>query len=129
MCIRDSANVVYKQYLSSKEDDIKKIIIEGYENIFLKAFNEEDILDNILYSQLEETMNGEVFYIKVNEKYYSHLIEKKNEWEHLLHNMEINIIEDNHIEDGAGVIIGEKGKVEINLNSSLDEIKNVIENY
>lgn len=124
-----NANAVYEEYLSNKKEDIKKIIIEGYEKIFLKAFNEEDILDNILHSQLEESINGEVFYIKVNEKYYSHLIEKKSEWEQLLHGIEINIIEDKYIEDGTGIIIGEKGKVEINLSTSLDEIKNVIENY
>lgn len=124
-----NANAVYKEYLSSKEDDIKKIIIDGYEKIFLKAFNEEDILDNILRSQIEEITNCEVFYIKVNKKYYSHLIEMKDKWKQLFHGVEINIIEDENIEDGIGIIVAEKGKVEINLTSSLDEIKNVIENY
>ena len=124
-----NANNVYKEYLLSKKDDIKKLIVNGYEKIFLKAFNNENILDDILYSQLEESLTGEVFYIKVNEKYYSHLLDRKDEWEKLLHNVEINIVEDKYIEDCTGIIIGEKGKVEINLNSSLDEIKNVIENY
>lgn len=124
-----NANAVYKEYLSSKEENIKKIIIDGYEKIFLKAFNEEDILDNILRSQIEEITNCEVFYIKVNKKYYSHLIEMKDKWKQLFHGVEINIIEDENIEDGIGIIVAEKGKVEINLTSSLDEIKNVIENY
>lgn len=124
-----NANTFYKEYLSSKENDIKKMIIDGYEKIFLKAFNEEDILDNILRSQIEEITNCEVFYIKVNKKYYSHLIEMKDKWKQLFHGVEINIIEDENIEDGIGIIVAEKGKVEINLTSSLDEIRNVIENY
>lgn len=124
-----SSNEVYKKYLSSKKNDIRKLIVEGYENIFLKAFEEDDILDNLLFSKIEETLNCKVFYIKVNSKYYDHLIERKIEWQQSLHGVEINIIKDQCLEDGVGIIVGEKGKIEVNLNSSLDEVKSIIENY
>lgn len=122
------AKKTYELYLEQKKHEIKDFILETVETILKQSIQNEDSLEKMIYSALEDTKNAKCFIIKCHSMYVENLNSKKDIWrEQLAFKGDIFVLKDDSLEPGAAVIDKGTGKVVVSIENALDKLKELLE--
>ncbi|WP_373898318.1 flagellar assembly protein FliH [Haloimpatiens sp. FM7315] len=124
-----NAKSEYENYLEDKANEIKDLIINTISEILKKAVEDPKNVIDVIYEGLKQSKNTKVFIIKCNDSYKEELERKVISWKQSLgFKGDIFILPDNTMEKGKIEINKDNGKIEIDINSSLEKVKEIIKN-
>lgn len=122
------AKKTYELYLEQKKHEIKDFILETVETILKQSIQNEDSLDKMIYSAIEDTKNAKCFIIKCHSTYIEDLNSKKDIWrDQLVFKGDIFVLKDDSLELGTAVIDKGNGKVVVSIDYALDKLKELLE--
>lgn len=122
-----SARYECEKYYESKELEIKKLIVEVASKVLKERVKRSDAIDNMVGEAIKLSKNAKTIIVKCNENYVESIKSNISTWKNEIpFNGEIFVIEDNEREDGSAVIEKDNGKIEVNVESAMDKIKEII---
>lgn len=122
------ARQAYELYLEQKKYEVKDFILDTVETILKQQVKNEDSLNSMIFSALEETKNARSFIIKCNSIYVENLNSKVDVWkEQLVFKGDIFVLKDDSLEPGTAVIDKGTGKVVVDIDYALDKLKELLE--
>lgn len=125
--VLDQCQEHYDKYLREKEIEIKETIVSICEEVLKREVDKEDGINDIIFSVLSEIKKAEKIIIRCNEKYYASISSSLEIWKNeLTYRAEIFLIKDNRIQNGEAVIEKDSGITKIDINYSLDKIREII---
>lgn len=117
----------YKKYLMEKEVEIKETVITICEEILKKEVDRNDGLNSIIFNVLSEIKKAKKIILRCNERYYESIAASLETWKNeLTYRAEMFLIRDERVQDGEAVIEKDDGITRIDINYSLDKVREVI---
>lgn len=125
--IINSAKEEYIKYLEDKKIEIKKLIKEIIESIITKEFKEEDGLNSMVMSILDEVKTSKTVILRCNSTYKDELEKNISKWkENNAFRGDIFVIKDDSLEEGNVCIEKDNGKININKDSIFEKIGEIL---
>ncbi len=133
--IRKKADAVLKaaveeknRYLTEKEEEIKKFVINTVENILKEEIKNKDSLNQMVFNALSQVKNSKTFIIKSREKYCCEFKKQVDLWrEQLPFKGDIFIIPDESLEEGSVVIERDNGKIVLSVDIAVKKLRKIFE--
>jgi flagellar assembly protein FliH len=131
--IRDKADAVLRaaveeknRYLTEKEAEIKKFMINTVETILKREIKDKESLNNMVFDALSQAKNSRTFIVKSRQKYCSEFRDQIDKWkEQLPFKGDIFVIPDESIEEGSVIIEKDSGKVVLSVDIAMKKLKNI----
>lgn len=127
MIFYENAQVEAKEYISSKEEQIKKLIFEMVCKITKRQLSDNKFLSEIVYESIRNIKDQKPVLIKCSEEDYTFLhkeVKGKKEGGEVFG--EFHVVIDKDITKGSFVIERNGGVIKYSLDSSLDELRKII---
>lgn len=122
-----SARYECEKYYESKELEIKKLIVEVASKVLKERVKRSDAIDNMVGEAIKLSKNAKTIIVKCNKNYVDSIKGNISTWKNEIpFNGEIFVIEDNEREDGSALIEKDNGKIEVNVDSAMNKIKEII---
>lgn len=127
--ILKSAKCDYEKYLYEKSNTIKNLICNIVYEILKKEIENPSIVLNLIEDALKSSKNTKTFIIRCN-SFYEEEIKKNIDVlkKSLGIKSDIFLISDDSIEKGIVIVDKNNGKIEFNINESMEKIKDIIMN-
>ncbi len=116
-----------REYIKSKEDEIKNLIFGMVSKIIKRQLNDSDILNNIIYDCIKNIKDSSPVVIKCSEFNYKFVKEQVSKWKDqsgIFGDFHVVISKD--IEKGNFLIERNGGIIKYNIEDNLDMIKEII---
>lgn len=127
--ILKSAKEQYENYLKQKEDNIKNLIVHIVSDILKKEIENKDTIINLIKESIKDSKSTKNFIIKCCSFHEEDFKNSISLWKQSLgFKAEIFILLDNSLEKGQIIIHKDNGKVEINIEDSIEKVKDIIMN-
>lgn len=123
----NDAKKEYEAYLTDKKTEIIKLSINIAEHILNREVTNVDGIDEMIVQAIEESRNAKSIIVKTNSLYTEHLKAKVLEWkERFALKSEVFVIIDDSLKKGHAIVEKNNGKVTINIDEALDNIREAI---
>lgn len=118
------ANKTVYDYLTNSKQDILELCVKMVSKVLREEFQNPYVLSRLVEKALNEYKYKENCVVRVNKEYVQVLNTKLPEWKSNNHiDASIFVVEDNNVEVGNAVIVSDKGKVEIGIDTALERLK------
>ncbi|NLZ48095.1 MAG: hypothetical protein GX895_04775 [Clostridiales bacterium] len=125
--ILNNAKTDYEAYLQAKKEEIIKLSLNIAEHILNREVSNVNGMDQMVEQAIEESRNAKSIIVKTNSFYTDHLKTKILEWkERFALKAEVFVIADDFMDKGHAVIEKNNGRVIINIDKALDNIREAI---
>jgi flagellar assembly protein FliH len=122
------AKKAYELYLEQKKYEIKDFILDTVETILKQAVTNEDSLEGMIFSALEEAKNAKSFIIKCHGMYTESLNSNLDTWkQQLAFKGDIFVLKDDSLQPGTAIIDKGSGKITVSIDYALDKLKELLE--
>ncbi len=117
----------YDTYIKDKEMDIRSIIVSVVENALKKEVENNNALNELLFSILAEEKNAKMFIIRVAPTYVEELEKKVEDFKQNLGiRSEVVILQDNFLENGSLIVERDNGKISFTIENSMEKLKEIL---
>ncbi len=118
-----------KEYIASKEDDIKDLIFSMVSKIIRRQLNDSEVLNSIIYDSIKNIKDKMPVIIKCNEVNYKDISSQISNWKE-----KAGILGDFHVVISKEIKVGEflversGGIIKYNLNDNMEMLRKIIFN-
>ncbi|MHC1682495.1 MAG: hypothetical protein AB6733_06055 [Clostridiaceae bacterium] len=120
----------YENYLNSKKEEIKLLMLQISDSLFKDKVIDLDIIEKTIANVIETSKNTESFVIKANKNIVENLKDKIEGYKSVLtFKAEIHLIQDETLENNKIVIEKNNGKTIVDFNDAYDNIIEIIKNF
>ncbi|HBC95887.1 MAG TPA: flagellar assembly protein FliH [Clostridium sp.] len=133
--IRNKASAVLKnavdekkRYLTEKEEEIKKFIVNAVESVLKDEVRNKDSLNKMVFDALSQVKNSKTFIIKSRGKYCGEFKKQVDMWkEQLPFRGDIFVISDESLKDGSVVIERDRGKIILSVDIAMKKLREIFD--
>ncbi|HCW04111.1 MAG TPA: hypothetical protein DGK91_05995 [Clostridium sp.] len=123
----NKAKEEYELYLRDKKTEIINLSINIAKHILNREVSQVDGLDKMVEEAIEESRNAKSIIVKANSLHIENLKTKILEWkERFALKAEVFVLMDDSLDKGSAVIEKNNGKITINIDEALDNIRGAI---
>ncbi|WP_139904184.1 FliH/SctL family protein [Clostridium thermarum] len=122
-----NAKTEYETYLLEKKEEIIKLSINIARHILKREVSVDTGIDEMVVEALENSRKAESIVIRTNSLYVENIKAKLGLWkERFALKSDIFVLADEQIEQGVAIIEKNNGKIRIDIDEALENIKNSI---
>lgn len=123
----ENAKKEAREYISSKENEIKSMIFSVVSKIIKRQLNNEEVLNNIIYDSIKNIRDSSPIVIKCSEFNYKFLLEQVNKWKNASGVFgDFHVVMSNDIDKGDFLIERNGGIIKYSVKDNLDLVKKII---
>lgn len=117
----------YESYMKEKKTEIVNLSINIAKHILNREVAKDDGIDEMVEKAIDDSRNAKSIIVKANSFYTDHLKTKVLEWkERFALKAEVFVIIDDSLDKGHAVIEKSNGKITIDIDEALDNIREAI---
>lgn len=121
------AKIEYETYLMDKKEEIIKLSINIARHILKREVSVDTGIDEMIVEALENSRKAESIVIRTNSLYVENIKAKLGLWkERFALKADIFVLADEMVEQGVAIIEKNNGKIRIDIDEALENIKNSI---
>ena len=123
----ENAKKEAKEYISSKENEIKELIFFTVSKIINRQLNNEEVLNNIIYESIKNIRDNSPVVIKCNEFNYKFICKQIDKWRNNSGVFgDFHVVMSNDVDKGNFLIERNGGIIKYSVKDNLDAIKKII---
>lgn len=125
----ENAQIEVKDYIVSKEEEIKKLIFDMVYKITKRQLNDNKFLSELVYESIKNIKDKMPVVIKCNEYDYNFLHHEVESWKSKVGIFgDFHVVIENEVNKGDFIIERNGGIIKYNLDSNLEALKEIIFN-
>lgn len=127
LLFHENAQKEAREYITSKENEIKQMIFSMVSKIIKRQLNDEGVLSNLIYESIKNIKDRLPVIIKCSEYDYRFLHREVSQWKEKSGILgDFHVVMSNDLDRGNFVVERNGGIIKYDLDSNLDSLKKII---